>query len=52
MHDLRLEDARQVLSVESLKCAFLVLVLLKVLSQTFLSLEFSFPYFCAFLACH
>jgi len=32
MHDLRLEDACQVLSIESLKCVFLVLVLLKVLS--------------------
>jgi len=50
MNDLILEDACQVLSIESLKCDFLVLVLLKVVSN-FSSLEFSISCFYAFLAC-
>jgi len=49
MHDLRLENVCQVLSIESLKCDFLVLVLLKVLSQAFLLSSLAFLVFVLFL---
>jgi len=52
IHDLRLENACSSASHRVFKMCFACFSLVKSFVSNFSSLEFSFPYFGGFLACH